>query len=151
MALTKKVPQTLGQSLWCPGCGHGIVIRLIHEILEEKGLVENNINVIGVGCSTSINRLVKGGNKVEAHHGRAPVTARAIKALLPNTCVWTYQGDGDAFSIGMAETILAAQGDYPITVFAINNNVYGMTGGQTAQKGRSRRPRPRVERVYLSM
>ena len=133
MAVVKTVPENIKKSLWCPGCGYGIAVRLIQEVMREKGLLENNVGMIGVGCSTNIQRTVKGGNKVECHHGRAPVSARALKALLPDTVVWTFQGDGDAFSIGMAETILAAQGDYPITVFVINNNNYGMTGGQMAQ------------------
>lgn len=133
MAVIKKAPRNLKANTWCPGCGHGIFIRLVQEILEEKGLDENNVAMVGVGCSANIYGALNGGNKVECHHGRAPVSSRAFKALMPQTCVWTYQGDGDAYSIGMGETMLAAQGDYPITMFVINNCNYGMTGGQMAQ------------------
>lgn len=133
MGVTKQLPKNLSATGWCPGCGHGIVNRLIQEVLEEKNLIDKNIAILGVGCGTNMHRCVYGGNKVEAHHGRAPVTANAMKRILPDVLVWTYQGDGDAFAIGMGESVLAAQGDYPITVIQINNNNYGMTGGQTAQ------------------
>lgn len=133
MAIIRKIPQNLKQNNFCPGCGHGIFLRLSQEIMEEKGLTERNVCMVGVGCSANAFGSLKGGNKVECHHGRAPVSGRAMKSLIPDVCIWTYQGDGDAYSIGMGETILAAQGDYPITMFVINNCNYGMTGGQMGQ------------------
>lgn len=126
------VPAILRDFKWCPGCGHGVFVRLMHEVLEEKGLTENNVCIVGVGCSANIHAATRGGNKVEAHHGRATATARGMKAVLPDACVWTYQGDGDAYAIGMGETMLAAHNGYPISVFVINNLNYGMTGGQSA-------------------
>lgn len=124
-------PDNLQEFKWCPGCGHGTFVRLVQEVLSEKGLTENNVCIVGVGCSANIHAGVRGGNKVEAHHGRAPATARGMKAVLPDVCVWTYQGDGDAYAIGMGETMLAALNGYPITTFVINNFNYGMTGGQS--------------------
>ncbi len=127
-----KAPECLGVHTYCPGCGHGIFVRLIHEILEEKGLIENNVCVIGSGCSSNLKGFIKGSNKIEAHHGRPPHVARGLKAMLPDCCIWTYQGDGDAYSIGLGETIQAAHAGDPYTVFVLNNTNYGMTGGQTA-------------------
>ena len=137
--LAKKAPESLNRGhTYCPGCGHGLFIRILHEVMEEKGLADNNICQNGVGCSGTYHlggpkySACNGGNVFEGHHGRAPVSARAIKAMLPDTFVWTYQGDGDAYAIGMGETMLAAHNNYPITVFVINNCNYGMTGGQYA-------------------
>lgn len=131
MEVIYKGPNNLRNFNWCPGCGHGIFVRLVEEVLEEKGLVENNVCIVGVGCSANIHAAVVGGNKVEAHHGRAPATARGMKAVLSDALIWTYQGDGDAYAIGMGETMLAALNGYPITTFVINNFNYGMTGGQS--------------------
>ncbi|MFP3153868.1 thiamine pyrophosphate-dependent enzyme [Lachnospiraceae bacterium ZAX-1] len=132
MAKAVSAPKVLFPGKFCPGCGHGVFVRLIHEIFEEKGLTERNVCAIGVGCSANYNAMMKGGNMIEGHHGRVPNTARGVKSILPDVFVWTYQGDGDAYAIGMGETILAAANNYPVTVFVINNNNYGMTGGQTA-------------------
>lgn len=125
------LPNTIRDFKWCPGCGHGVFVRLVQEVLSEKGLTERNVCIVGVGCSANIHAGVAGGNKVEAHHGRATATARGMKAVLPEACIWTYQGDGDAYAIGMGETMLAAHNGYPISVFVINNLNYGMTGGQS--------------------
>lgn len=130
MAMEKIRPANIGDTAFCPGCGHGVFLRLMHELLIEKGLYEKNICCVGVGCSATTHGFVRGDNKVECHHGRAAVTARAMKLMLPEVCLWTYQGDGDAYSIGMGETVLAALGDYPISMFILNNLNYGMTGGQ---------------------
>lgn len=152
--LAKKVPETLRPGhTFCPGCGHGIFLRVLHDVFEEKGLGDNNVCHVGVGCSANYHIYAcNGGNAVTGHHGRVPVAARAMKAMLPDTFIWTYQGDGDAYAIGMGETMLAAHFDYPITVFVINNGNYGMTGGQmapttligqittTTQKGSTLRP-----------
>lgn len=132
MAIIAKAPSKYIGSGWCPGCGHGIFTRLIHEVLEEKGLSENNVCLNGVGCSANYHNSVTGGNQVDCHHGRATATAIGMKSILPDTCIWTYQGDGDAYAIGMGETILAAQQGHPICVFVVNNTNYGMTGGQAA-------------------
>lgn len=132
MAKELRTPRNIKKVSFCGGCGHGIFSRLMQEVLEEKGLLDKNCCVAGVGCSANVHGNIYGDNKMECHHGRAPSSARAMKALLPELCVWTYQGDGDAYAIGMGETILAAAGDYPICVFVINNCNYGMTGGQTA-------------------
>lgn len=131
MSVVFKRPENLLEFKWCPGCGHGVFVRLMQEVLHEKGLTENNVCIVGVGCSANIHAGVRGGNKVEAHHGRAPATARGMKAVLPRCCIWTYQGDGDAYAIGMGETVLSALNGYPITTFVINNFNYGMTGGQS--------------------
>ncbi len=132
MALSLKTPSLYQVGKWCPGCGHGIFNRLVQEVLEEKGLLENNVCIVGVGCSSNIHQAIRGGNKVECHHGRATSAGNGMKRLMPDTCIWTYQGDGDAYAIGMGETILAAASGYPITVFVVNNCNYGMTGGQSA-------------------
>lgn len=132
MAAAATAPKNYTGSNWCPGCGHGIFTRLIHEVLEEKGLSENHVCLNGVGCSANYHNSVVGGNQVDCHHGRATSTAVGMKAILPDVCIWTYQGDGDAYAIGMGETILAAQQGRPICVFVINNTNYGMTGGQAA-------------------
>lgn len=132
MAKELRTPKNIKGVGFCPGCGHSIFTRIMQEVLEEKGLLDKNCCVVGVGCSANVHGNIYGDNKMECHHGRAPASGRAMKALLPDICVWTYQGDGDAYAIGMGETILAAAGDYPICVFVINNCNYGMTGGQTA-------------------
>lgn len=131
MDLVYKRPDNLQEFKWCPGCGHGTFVRLVEEVLAEKSLQERNVCIVGVGCSANIYAAVQGGNKVEAHHGRAPATARGMKSVLPDVCVWTYQGDGDAYAIGMGETMLSALSGFPITTFVINNFNYGMTGGQS--------------------
>jgi 2-oxoglutarate ferredoxin oxidoreductase subunit beta len=113
MAVSKKIPESIHDHTYCPGCGHGVFVRLVHEVMEEKGLLDNNICVLGVGCSATYNRMVYGGNRIEGHHGRGPSTARGAKTILPDTFIWTYQGDGDAYSIGMGETMLAAKGIIP--------------------------------------
>lgn len=132
MAALYTPPANYIGSKWCGGCGHGIFTRLIHEVLEEKGLAEKNICMNGVGCSANYHNSVTGGNQVDCHHGRAVSTAVGAKSMLPDICVWTYQGDGDAYAIGMGETIITAQQGWPVTVFVINNCNYGMTGGQAA-------------------
>lgn len=132
MAVVTKAPAHFVGSHWCPGCGHGIFTRLIHEVLEEKGLTDNSVCLNGVGCSANYHNGVTGGNQVDCHHGRASSTAVGMKEMLPDAFIWTYQGDGDAYAIGMGETILTAQQGRPICVFVINNTNYGMTGGQAA-------------------
>jgi 2-oxoglutarate/2-oxoacid ferredoxin oxidoreductase subunit beta len=116
---------------YCPGCTHGVAHRLIAEVLDEMKLKSNTIGVASVGCSVfSYNYF--DFDFVQSPHGRAPALATGIKRVLPNRTVFTYQGDGDLASIGMAEIIHAAARGENITVFFINNTNYGMTGGQMA-------------------
>jgi 2-oxoglutarate ferredoxin oxidoreductase subunit beta len=116
---------------YCPGCTHGVAHRLIAEVLDEMDLRENTIGVAPVGCSVFAYNYFD-TDFVEAAHGRAPAMATGIKRLLPDRIVFTYQGDGDLASIGMAEIMHAAARGENITVVFINNAIYGMTGGQMA-------------------
>jgi 2-oxoglutarate ferredoxin oxidoreductase subunit beta len=116
---------------YCPGCTHGIAHRLVAEVIEEMGLIENTIGVASVGCSVFAYNYFD-CDFVEAAHGRAPAMATGIKRVLPDRVVFTYQGDGDLASIGMAEIVHAAARGENITVVFINNANYGMTGGQMA-------------------
>lgn len=116
---------------YCPGCTHGVAHRLVAEVLEEMGEVENTIGVASVGCSVfSYNYFDI--DFVEAAHGRAPAMATGIKRVYPDKTIFTYQGDGDLASIGMGEIVGAASRGEGITVVFINNATYGMTGGQMA-------------------
>ncbi len=116
---------------YCPGCSHGIVHRLVAEVLEEKGLLERTVGVAPVGCAVFAYRYFN-CDMQQAAHGRAPAVATGIKRALPESIVFTYQGDGDLAAIGTAETIHAAARGENITVIFINNAIYGMTGGQMA-------------------
>jgi 2-oxoglutarate ferredoxin oxidoreductase subunit beta len=116
---------------FCPGCGHGIVHRLIAEVVDELGIRENTIGVAPVGCAVSAYHYFN-FDVSEAAHGRAPAVATGIKRVLPDRVVFAYQGDGDLAAIGMAETIHAANRGESIAVIFVNNGVYGMTGGQMA-------------------
>ncbi len=116
---------------YCPGCTHGIAHRLVAEVLDEMGLREKTIGVAPVGCSVFAYDYFN-VDFVEAAHGRAPAMATGIKRVLPDRTVYTYQGDGDLASIGMAEIMHAAARGENITVIFINNAIYGMTGGQMA-------------------
>ncbi|RPI84571.1 MAG: 2-oxoglutarate oxidoreductase [Chloroflexi bacterium] len=116
---------------YCPGCTHGVAHRLVAEVIDEMGLRETTIGVAPVGCSVYAYNYFD-LDFVEAAHGRAPAMATGIKRLLPNRTVFTYQGDGDLASIGMAEIMHAAGRGENITVIFINNAIYGMTGGQMA-------------------
>lgn len=116
---------------YCPGCTHGIVHRLVAEVLDELGVVGQSVGVASVGCSVfSYNYF--NCDMVQAAHGRAPAVATGIKRAVPENVVFTYQGDGDLAAIGMAETVHAATRGENITVIFINNAIYGMTGGQMA-------------------
>jgi 2-oxoglutarate ferredoxin oxidoreductase subunit beta len=116
---------------YCPGCTHGVAHRLIAEVLDEMGILEMTIGVAPVGCSVFAYNYFD-CDFVEAAHGRAPAMATGIKRVLPDQIVFTYQGDGDLASIGMAEIMHAAGRGENITVVFINNAIYGMTGGQMA-------------------
>ena len=116
---------------YCPGCTHGTAHRLIAEVLDEMGIREKTIGVAPVGCSVFAYDYFN-HDFVEAAHGRAPAMATGIKRVRPDNTVYTYQGDGDLASIGMAEIVHAAIRGENITVIFINNAIYGMTGGQMA-------------------
>ena len=116
---------------YCPGCTHGIVHRLVAEVLDELGVEGQTVGVASVGCSVfSYNYF--NCDMVQAAHGRAPAVATGLKRALPDNVIFTYQGDGDLAAIGMAETVHAATRGENITVIFINNAIYGMTGGQMA-------------------
>jgi 2-oxoisovalerate ferredoxin oxidoreductase beta subunit len=116
---------------YCPGCGHGLVHKFLAEAIEELGIQGNTILVSPVGCSVFAYYYFDVGN-TQAAHGRAPAVALGHKLTNPEANVISYQGDGDLASIGLAETVSAAQLGAPITVIFINNAIYGMTGGQMA-------------------
>ena len=116
---------------YCPGCTHGIVHRLVAEVMDELGIEGNTVGVAPVGCSVMAYNYFN-CDMVEAAHGRAPAVATGLKRANPDSVVFTYQGDGDLASIGMAETVHAAARNENITVIFINNAIYGMTGGQMA-------------------
>ena len=117
---------------YCPGCTHGIIHRLVAEAIDELGIEGKTIGVAPVGCSVMAYDYFS-CDMVEAAHGRAPAVATGLKRADPdNHIVFTYQGDGDLASIGMAETVHAATRNENITVIFVNNAIYGMTGGQMA-------------------
>jgi 2-oxoglutarate/2-oxoacid ferredoxin oxidoreductase subunit beta len=116
---------------YCPGCTHGIIHRLVAEVIDELGIQDTTVGVAPVGCSVLAYNYFNFDFQ-EAAHGRAPAVATGIKRARPDLTVFTYQGDGDLASIGMAEIVHAAnRGEKFVTVF-VNNAVYGMTGGQMA-------------------
>jgi len=116
---------------YCPGCGHGIVHKLIAQCLDELSLREETIVIAPVGCSVLIYNYLK-VDGLEAAHGRAPAVATGVKRVKKDKIVISYQGDGDLLAIGTAETIHTANRGENITVIFINNAIYGMTGGQMA-------------------
>ena len=116
---------------YCPGCSHGIVHKLVAEVLEEMGLVDTAILVCPVGCAVFAGNYLA-CDTIEAAHGRAPAAATGIKRTHPDQLVITYQGDGDLASIGTAEIVHAAMRGEKFTTIFINNAINGMTGGQMA-------------------
>jgi 2-oxoglutarate ferredoxin oxidoreductase subunit beta len=118
-------------SHYCPGCGHGVVHRLIAELLGDLGVGERTIAVAPVGCSVFAYDYI-GVDWIEAPHGRAPAVATGVRRANPDAFVLIYQGDGDLAAIGTAEIIHAAARGERITAVFVNNGVYGMTGGQMA-------------------
>jgi 2-oxoglutarate ferredoxin oxidoreductase subunit beta len=119
------------QNSYCPGCTHGIVQRLVAEVIDELGIEGRTVGIAPVGCSVTCYDFFN-CDMIEASHGRAPAVATAVKRVHPENVVFSYQGDGDLASIGMAETVHAATRGEKITVIFINNAIYGMTGGQMA-------------------
>lgn len=116
---------------YCPGCHHGIVHRLVAEVLDELDVLDTAILIEPVGCSVIAHKYLN-MDTIQAAHGRAPAVATAVKRVHPDSLVFTYQGDGDLASIGCAEIIHAAMRGEKFTTIFINNAIYGMTGGQMA-------------------
>ena len=116
---------------YCPGCSHGVVHKLVAEVIDEMGMAGKTVGISPVGCAVFMYNYLDIDCQ-EAAHGRAPALATAIKRLWPDRLVFTYQGDGDLACIGTAETIHALNRGEHITIIFINNAIYGMTGGQMA-------------------
>ncbi len=116
---------------YCPGCTHGIIHRLVAEVIDELGIEGKTVGVAPVGCSVFAYNYFN-CDMIEAAHGRAPAVATGVKRSLPENVVFTYQGDGDLAAIGTAETVHSAARGENITVIFVNNTIYGMTGGQMA-------------------
>ena len=116
---------------FCPGCMHGTVFKLIGEVMEELGIVDKTTCVLGVGCCGLAMEYITYDNTTSPH-GRACAVATGVKRSTPEAVVYTYQGDGDLASIGLAETMSAANRGENFTVIFVNNGIYGMTGGQMA-------------------
>ena len=116
---------------YCPGCTHGIVHRLVAEVIDELGIEDRTVGVAPVGCSVFAYNYFE-CDMIEAAHGRAPAVATGVKRSLPDNVVFTYQGDGDLAAIGTAETVHVGARGENITIIFINNAIYGMTGGQMA-------------------
>ena len=133
MAIVFQKPKALTDAPfhYCPGCTHGIIHRLVAEAIDELGCEGNTIGVAPVGCAVMAYDYFA-CDMVEAAHGRAPAIATGLKRTFPENVIFTYQGDGDLASIGMAETVHAAARNENITVIFVNNAIYGMTGGQMA-------------------
>jgi 2-oxoglutarate ferredoxin oxidoreductase subunit beta len=133
MAKTFMKPEALSyqHTHYCPGCTHGVIHRLIAEVIDELGIRSRSVGIAPVGCAVLAYNYFTFDFQ-EAAHGRAPAMATGIKRVRPDLMVFTYQGDGDLASIGMGEIIHAAnRGEKFVTIF-VNNAVYGMTGGQMA-------------------
>ncbi len=133
MAIVFEKPKALTDAPfhYCPGCTHGIIHRLVAEAIDELGIEGKTVGVAPVGCSVMAYDYFS-CDMVEAAHGRAPAVATGLKRCMPENVIFTYQGDGDLASIGMAETVHAATRNENITIIFVNNAIYGMTGGQMA-------------------
>jgi 2-oxoglutarate ferredoxin oxidoreductase subunit beta len=122
---------TLASTHYCPGCGHGVIHRLVAEVIDELGIREKTVVVAPVGCAVLLYNYFD-LDSYEAAHGRAPAIATGCKRVHPELVIFTYQGDGDLAAIGTAEAVhVAARGEKITTIF-VNNAIYGMTGGQMA-------------------
>ncbi|HEU5325319.1 MAG TPA: thiamine pyrophosphate-dependent enzyme [Candidatus Limnocylindria bacterium] len=127
----RPAPLVDRSSHYCPGCGHGIIHRVLAEVMDELQLAPRTIAVASVGCSVFAYDYLA-VDWVEAPHGRAPAVATGVRRVRPDAFVLTYQGDGDLAAIGTAEIVHAAARGERITVIFVNNGIYGMTGGQMA-------------------
>ena len=127
-----KIPESIKKDCnfsFCPGCDHGVAIRLVAEVLDELGLREKTISATSIGCSVCLYDFLE-IDCIEAPHGRALAAATGVKRSKPDKFVFTYQGDGDFASIGLAESLHAALRGEKLSAICINNTTYGMTGGQ---------------------
>ncbi len=133
MGKTFSKPEALADqhTHYCPGCTHGVIHRLIAEVIDEMGIRGRTVGIAPVGCSVLAYNYFNCDFQ-EAAHGRAPAMATGIKRVRPDLMVFTYQGDGDLASIGMGEIVHAANRGEKFTAIFVNNAVYGMTGGQMA-------------------
>ena len=133
MSVVFEKPKSLTDAVlhYCPGCTHGIIHRLVAEVIDELGIEGDTIGVAPVGCAVMAYNYFT-CDFVQAAHGRAPAVATGVKRSDPSKIVFTYQGDGDLAAIGTAETVHAAARRENITVIFVNNAIYGMTGGQMA-------------------
>jgi 2-oxoglutarate ferredoxin oxidoreductase subunit beta len=133
MAVVFEKPKALldVSTHYCPGCTHGIIHRLVAEVIDELGIIDKTIGVAPVGCSVLAYNYFA-CDMFEAAHGRAPACATGIKRTNPDKVVFTYQGDGDLAAIGAAEIVHAAARGEKLTTIFVNNCIYGMTGGQMA-------------------
>ena len=133
MAVVYEKPKALSDATlhYCPGCTHGIIHKLVAEVMDELEIEGKTIGVAPVGCSVLAYNYFK-CDMVQAAHGRAPAVATGLKRALPDRVVFTYQGDGDLAAIGTAETVHIATRGENVTVIFVNNCIYGMTGGQMA-------------------
>ena len=133
MELVYERPESLTETHthYCPGCSHGVIHRLVAEVLDELGVRERTIGIAPVGCSV-LAYYYFNVDMAEAAHGRAPAMATGLKRVSPDKVVFTYQGDGDLASIGIAEIVYAANRGELFTTIFVNNAIYGMTGGQMA-------------------
>ncbi len=133
MGKTFKKPEALADqpTHYCPGCTHGVIHRLVAEVIDELGIRGRTVGIAPVGCAVLCYNYFTFDFQ-EAAHGRAPAMATGMKRVRPDLMVFTYQGDGDLASIGMAEIIHAANRGERFTTIFVNNAVYGMTGGQMA-------------------
>lgn len=133
MAVVFEKPKALADISfhYCPGCTHGIIHRLVAEVIDEMGIEGDTIGICPVGCSVMAYDYFN-CDMIEAAHGRAPAVATGVKRTNPDKFVFTYQGDGDLAAIGTAETVHAATRGENIVVIFVNNTTYGMTGGQMA-------------------
>jgi 2-oxoglutarate ferredoxin oxidoreductase subunit beta len=128
----KRIPELLvADNKFCPGCGHGIINRVLAEVLEEMDLDNKAVGALAVGCACLMMDTF-GTDWIQAPHGRAAAVAVGVKRVRPECCVFTYQGDGDSLSIGFSETMYAAVRNENVTAIIVNNGIFGMTGGQMA-------------------
>ncbi|QGT99873.1 2-oxoglutarate/2-oxoacid ferredoxin oxidoreductase, beta subunit [Candidatus Syntrophocurvum alkaliphilum] len=133
MKIVAKRPESLTETRYhyCPGCTHGIIHRVVAECMDELNIREQTIGICPVGCAVMAYKYFN-CDMIEAAHGRAPAIATGLKRTQPDNVIFTYQGDGDLASIGMAEIVHASARGENITVVFVNNAIYGMTGGQMA-------------------
>jgi 2-oxoglutarate ferredoxin oxidoreductase subunit beta len=133
MELVYEAPKSLtkAHTHYCPGCTHGVIHRLVAEVLDELGVREKTIGIAPVGCSVLAYKYFN-VDMAEAAHGRAPAMATGLKRVSPDKVVFTYQGDGDLASIGIGEIVQVANRGEMFTTIFVNNAIYGMTGGQMA-------------------